>query len=169
VAHVAITSLAAVLTLRCWSLALRVPLPPSSQTARRRRAAWLLFLGAFVLMRYLPGLLGAATGERIPPEFLDSRTFYWSIFLLDLAGVVPAALIAAVAVLRRAPAGQHAYYAVVGWFALVPPSVAAMAAVMVVRDDPHASLGTLLLLSAASAAFAVPAVLAARQLTQARE
>ena len=35
----------------------------------------------------------------------------------------------------------------------VPPSVAAMAAVMVVRADPHASVPTLALLSVATAAF----------------
>lgn len=54
-------------------------------------------------------------------------------------------------------AGHRALYAVVGWFALVPPSVAAMAAVMWAKDDPNASLPTVLLLSAASVAFAAVA------------
>ena len=44
-------------------------------------------------------------------------------------------------------------YGVVGWFALVPPSVTAMAAVMLVRDDPHASVPTLLLLTAGTLGF----------------
>ena len=60
---------------------------------------------------------------------------------------------AAVALLRGTPAGHRALYGVVGWFALVPPSVTAMAAVMLVRDDPHASVPTLLLLAAATLAF----------------
>jgi hypothetical protein len=60
---------------------------------------------------------------------------------------------AAVGMLRGTPAGHRALYGVVGWFALVPPSVTAMAAVMLVRDDPHASVPTLLLLALATLAF----------------
>jgi non-ribosomal peptide synthetase component F len=44
-------------------------------------------------------------------------------------------------------------HAVVGWFALVPPSVAAMAVVMWARNDPHASVPTALMLSVVSVAF----------------
>ena len=68
-------------------------------------------------------------------EFADSPAFYWSIVLLDLGVVVPATLLAAAAVHRRQRLGQHAstcfsdilgnrldHYAVIGWFAMVPPS-----------------------------------------------
>jgi hypothetical protein len=53
----------------------------------------------------------------------------------------------------RAETGRRAVCAVVGWFALVPASVAAMGAVMVVRGDPHASVPTLVLVLVATGAF----------------
>ncbi len=50
--------------------------------------------------------------------------------LLDLGQMVPAATAAGVAVLRGSWRTVPAAHAVVGWFALVPPSGAAMALVM---------------------------------------
>jgi hypothetical protein len=60
---------------------------------------------------------------------------------------------AAVALLRGTEVGHRALYGVFGWFALVPPSVTAMAAVMLARDDPNASEGTLFLLGVATLVF----------------
>lgn len=162
VAHVAITSLAGILTLWSWSLSVRRPMPVSGIARRRRRALLLALLAGFVLLRYVPGLVGAVTGEPIPAEFLDARAFFWSIFLLDLGVVVPGVTLAALAMWRGAEVAERAYCAVLGWFVMVPPSVAAMAAVMVLRDDPYASVPTLVLLTVASVVFAVPAVLAVR-------
>ena len=68
------------------------------------------------------------------------------------------------ALLRGTPGGDRAAYGVLGWFALVPPSVAAMAFVMLVRDDPYASLSTTVLLTVASIVFAAVAVAAFRPL-----
>lgn len=45
-------------------------------------------IAGFVVLRYLPALLGALAERRIPEVFLDARTFCWSIFLLDLGAVV---------------------------------------------------------------------------------
>lgn len=162
--HIAIASLGTFVTVRCWSAAAAVPLPTAAGAQRLRRTAWLLFLAAFVLSRYVPALAGAATGARIPREFAGSSAFYWSIVLLDLGAVVPLTLLAAGVVARAGAASTHAHLAVSGWFAFVPPSVAAMAAVMVVKDDPNASVPTLVLLLAASAAFAYPLVPGLRRL-----
>jgi hypothetical protein len=106
-----------------------------------------------VLLRYSGAVVGAFTGAHLEGEFADERTFFWSIFLLDLGIVVPCTVAAGLALVRGAAVGQRALYAVVGWFALVPPSVAAMAVVMWARNDPHASVPTALMLSVVSLAF----------------
>ena len=103
-----------------------------------------------MLLRYLPLFVGSVTGAAIPREFASAPAFFWSIVVLDLGVVVPATVAAAVAALRGSSLAVPATHAVVGWFALVPPSVAAMAAAMVVRDDPYASVPTLVLLTVTS-------------------
>lgn len=151
--HVALFALSGGLALVAWSSAQRAPVPNVSVRQRRRLCLALLGLAAFVLLRYVPTFTGALTGEPIAAEFRDARTFFWSIVLLDLGVVVPVTAAAAVALFRGTGAGQRAVYGVVGWFALVPASVAAMAAVMLVRDDPHASPSTLVLLTVATVVF----------------
>jgi hypothetical protein len=151
--HVAITALSGGLALSAWSKAQRGPVPPLSVRSRRRLGLVLTGLAVFVLLRYLSALVGAVNHEPIAAEFRDARTFFWSIVLLDLGVVVPMTAAAAIGLLRGTPAGHRALYGVVSWFALVPPSVTAMAAVMLVRDDPHGSVPTLLLLVAATLAF----------------
>jgi hypothetical protein len=169
VGQVVITGLAGLLTVWTWTLTSLSPLPRSGPRRSHRRAVLLGALAGFVLLRYLPGLFGALTDQPIPEEFLDARSFYWSIFLLDLGVVVPWTALAAVAVWRGGPVAERAYLAVLAWFVLVPPSVAAMAAVMVARDDSNASVPDLALLSAVAVAFAVPAALALRTLVRARQ
>jgi hypothetical protein len=54
--------------------------------------------------------------------------------------------------------GRRALYAVTGWFALVPPSVTAMAVVMLAKGDPNASVATVVTLTVASLVFGAFAV-----------
>jgi hypothetical protein len=166
--HIGIASLAGALVLVAWQRAQGLPVPELTPTRRRRRALLLLGLAGFVLLRYVPAFVGAANGTQIAEEFRDARTFFWSIVLLDLGIVVPATVAAGVALLRGGAGGDRAAYAVLGWFALVPPSVAAMAIVMVVRDDPYASVSTALLLTVASLVFAAVAVAVFRPLLRPR-
>jgi hypothetical protein len=164
VLEVALASTGMLLTLWSWSMARALPAPPT--TPRRQRVLGLVLLGlaGFVVLRYLPGLVDTLGEAPIPTEFSDAPTFYWSIFLLDLAVVVPLTVAAGVAALRGTPAGVRAPYAVLGWFALVPPSVFAMAVVMVARDDPNASVPTTVLLGVASLVFGAAAALVLRRL-----
>ena len=151
--HIAVVALSGGLALLAWSEAQREPVPSIDPRRRRRLSLVLVALAAFVLLRYLPAFVGASGQDPIAAEFGDARTFFWSIVLLDLGVVVPMTVAAAVGLFRGSPAGHRALYGVVGWFTLVPPSVTAMAAVMLVRDDPHASIATLLLLAVATLAF----------------
>lgn len=154
--HVALFSVA--LGVAVWSFALGcwTGLPPLAAVSGRRWALVLAALAGIVALRYLPAILGSFTQTRIPAEFAASKTFYWSIVLLDLGVVVPATVVGAVVVWRGWAHARVAVAAVLGWFALVPPSVAAMAMVMSVREDPNASTSqTALLVVLAIVAVAV--------------
>lgn len=147
--HVAMFTLSVVVAVGAWTLGSRQPLPRLTDRRRRLYGVMLLLLAAFILSRYS----GAVTGGRLPAEFAEAHTFYWSIFLLDLGIVVPTTVAAGVGLLRGAPAAQPALYAVLLWYALVPPSVAAMSTTMVINGDPHASTGQAIVLSAVAVAF----------------
>jgi hypothetical protein len=135
----------------------------------RAHAVALGLLAAFVLSRYVGGLAAVTGDEPIPAEFSQEPTFYWSIFLLDLGIVLPATVGAAVAVWRGARTAAAALYGVVGWFALVPPSVASMGAVMLARDDPYAAPGQVAVLAIVALLFAAYAVVVFRSLFRPRE
>ena len=152
-AQLGIFVLSTALMLASWSLSRQVTLPPMRAAQATRSGVLLFALSAFVLLRYSGAVVGAFTGAHLPGEFADERTFFWSIFLLDLGIVVPCTVAAGVALVRHTAVGQRALYAVVGWFALVPPSVTAMAVVMWARNDPNASVPTAVMLSLASLAF----------------
>ena len=121
--------------------------------ASRRYALIPLGLALFVFSRYLPLFFGAASEEPLADEFAQDPAMYWSIVLLDLGVVVPAAIATAIGVYSRAARAADALYALLGWFVLVPISVAAMAVVMLANDDPNESLPTAVLLSVAAIVF----------------
>jgi hypothetical protein len=150
--HLVLTSLAGTLVLAAWALARAQPLPATPH--ERFRVAVLVGLAGFVVLRYVGTIAGAFRGDPLEAEFAESVTFYWSIVLLDLGVVVPAVIAAALALSRGSAVGRQGFVAAVGWFALVPPSVAAMAVAMFVRDDPNASAAQVVLLGVASLVFA---------------
>jgi hypothetical protein len=121
--------------------------------SERRHAVLPLLLAAFIVFRYMPALAAAIAGDRLTPEFRRDVSMYWSIVLLDLGIVVPATMASAIALFRRSSWGRKGLYGVVGWFALVPPSVAAMAIAMVVNDDPNAAVGQAIVLTIAAIVF----------------
>jgi hypothetical protein len=145
-AHVLLFSIALGVTIWSFGVGCRAGLAPFTPAAGRRWALVLVALAMVVALRYLPAVVGSFTQAEIPVEFADARSFYWSIVLLDLGVVVPASVIGAVTVWRRSLHARVVVAAVLGWFGLVPPSVAAMATVMWVRDDPNASPGQTVLL-----------------------
>jgi hypothetical protein len=63
----------------------------------------------------------------------------------------------------------RALYTVVGWFGLVGPAVAAMAIAMVADDDPNASTGNAVLMSALGLVFLVLALVVYRPLLRRRD
>jgi hypothetical protein len=120
-------------------------------------------LAAFVVSRWLPAFAGMVTNDPIPAAPPDV-TMYWSIFLLDLGLVVPAGVATGIGLLVGSRWANKALYGVVGWFALVPPSVAAMSIVKLLRGDPNAASGDTIVFVVVTLVFWVIAFLLFRPL-----
>jgi hypothetical protein len=146
---------AAAIGVAAWASVDATALPAMTPRVSRRYAYLALGLAAFVLSRYIPAFVGTIAGDPIPADALDDPTMHWLIVMLDLGVVVPATVAAAFGLLRGAVWAPKALYAIVGWFALVPPSVAAMALVMLARDDPHANVGQTAVFTIAAFVFLV--------------
>lgn len=164
VLHLGLFVLGMVVATGAWAMVSAGDLPAIGPTAARRRGIVLCLLAAFVVSRYLPALAGSWPEEPLPAEYAADPSMFWTILLLDLGIVVPALVATAVALFRGAATGHKAAYALLGWFALVPPSVAAMSVAMVAAGDPNASVGQMAIFIVAAVAFSAYALAAHRPL-----
>ena len=145
-------------------------LVPRTTTSDRRRSWVMVGLAAFIALgRSLPSALDLVSGQPSLPEYLDNPTAHLLIGTLDLGLVVPAALAAAIGLRVGARWGRTAAYALIGWFALVPGSVAAMSITMQINNDPNADPAMTALFVAAAFAFTAGALLLYRPLFRATE
>lgn len=167
--HLGLFILSGFVAIRAWSAVEAAGLPRMTNRVARRRAIVLIVLAVFITSRYAPALLGVWNSHAIAPEFAREPGMFWSILTLDLGVVVPVTLYASLALWRGSPTAPKLLYAVLGWFALVPPSVAAMAVVMVLNDDPHKSVASAGLFLAAAAVFGAYATRVLRPLLRGRE
>lgn len=137
-----------------WTEIDRTRLRPATAESDSRRS-WVMFgVAAFILLgRWLPFLLELTQGDPTSPDFTENPTSFLLIGLLDLGLVVPAALTAGIGLRLHASWSRTAAYAVIGWFALVPAAVAAMAIAMVANGDPAADTGTAVMFVAAAVVF----------------
>jgi hypothetical protein len=156
---------AGVALVGCWQATTAVR---TTERQQRRRGALLLGIAAFVVagMYLANGFLGALTdfpryvAERAATsEYDEHPTAYWLVATLDLGLVVPVTVAVGLALRRRREWASRAFYGVLGWFALVPGSVAAMALTMVARDDPAASTARAMLFTAVAVVLTALAVL----------
>ena len=122
------------LLLRAWTAVDAESLPGVS----RGWAAVTFLLAAFVVSRWLPAFAGMIGSASVPAASPD-LTMFWSIFMLDMGMIVPATIATGVALLLRERWAVKGLFGIIGWFALVPPSVAAMSIVKLVSADPLAS------------------------------
>jgi hypothetical protein len=123
-------------------------LPAASRLLRRVVGGALLLFTAFMILgRYLPALADAMSGNPASSEYLAAPTLFWTIALEDLGVVLPAVVAVGVGLLRGAGWAPKAQYAVVGWLALVPAAVAAMAIAMGIGHDPASSAAAAVLLT----------------------
>ncbi len=152
--HLALFLLATATIITAWNAIDRSLLVPDSAQSDRRRSWVLLAVVAFVFVgRWLTGLIALLGGNPVNSDYQENPTAYLLIGFLDLGIVVPAALVAAIGLRRHRSWARPAAYAMIGWFALVPAAVAAMAIVMTVNDDPNASTGATVMFVVAAAVF----------------
>jgi hypothetical protein len=151
--HLALLILSVALLITAWASVDARQLAPRS----RGWAIVVFLLAGFVVSRWLPAFTGMAVSDPVPAATPDV-TMYWSIFMLDLGFVVPAAVATGVGLLIGTAWARTALHGVIGWFALVPPSVAAMAIVKVVGGDPNAAVGDTVVFIVVSVIFWVVAV-----------
>jgi hypothetical protein len=158
--HITVMVLAIWVAITAWrSIGQRV-LPPDATRSDRRRSWVLVGLAAFIALgRWLPGMIDALRSQPTGTGYLDNPTAFWLVGLLDLGLVVPAAIATATALRRSSPWARQASYAVIGWFSLVPASVASMAITMQVNDDPLASTGNTVTMTIAGVVFTAAAAL----------
>jgi hypothetical protein len=128
-----------------------------------RRAWWLTrvllpVLGLAAFARYVPTLMDWMSSDPSDKVYLAGRNFGWAIALLDLGVFLPLTVCACVGVVRGRRWGKKALYAVVSWFGLVGPAVAAMAITMYVKDDPNGSAGNAAFMSVLGLTFLVLAL-----------
>jgi hypothetical protein len=125
-------------------------------------------LGFLAFFRYLPALADAMSSTPADEGYLAGPSFFWAIAMLDLGVFLPLTVVACVGLVRDAPWAQKALHAVVGWFGLVGPAVAAMAMAMYINDDPTGSAALALFMTGLGLAFALLAVVIYRPLFGAR-
>ncbi|MDX6302546.1 MAG: hypothetical protein QOF53_3760 [Nocardioidaceae bacterium] len=103
-----------------------------------------LLVGVFVLVGlHLPTYLDAVSCHPTTEGYLSSPTAFWLVKLMDLGITVAAAFTVGVGMLRRRAWARRPMLAIIGGYALLAVSVAAMAIVMSVQGDPDAFPGTL--------------------------
>lgn len=158
--HLGLFILSVLVFFLAWGQVDRAWLPPASRKADRRRS-WVVFgVAAFIALgRWLPGIADLMSGSPTVPDYLENPTAYLLVGFLDLGLVTLGSVTAGIGLRAGTRWAPVAAYAVIGWFALVPASVAAMSVTMMVNDDPLASATGTLLFVAAGLVFTVGAAL----------
>lgn len=100
----------------------------------------LLAVSAFlVLGLHLPTMLTAWSDPSGMTQYASSPTPFWLVKLMDLGIVVPVAVGTAVGLLRHAAWARRLTYPLLTGYTCLALAVAAMALVMILRNDPDAS------------------------------
>jgi hypothetical protein len=134
--------LAGAITIGVWTSIDAGRLPAVSRRLERSAAGALLLVATFLAVGlHLPMLPDALSDTPTRVEYVSSPTAFWLVKFMDLGILVPGALAVGVGLLKGRAWAREAVYAVLGGFALIGVSVASMAAVMLMRGDPDASVG----------------------------
>ena len=140
VLHLAVFVLGSWIALRSWGAIKALRFPPMNRRSRRVLGSLMIVVAGFVLVGlHLPTLIDAWRDQPERPEYLADPAVFWVVKLMDLGIVVPTLTAVGIGLVRGAGWAHKAAYGVLGWFAQLGSSVAAMAAVMQVNGDPAAS------------------------------
>ena len=161
--HLGLFILSLAVVVLAWLSIDEKALPNASRRSLTYTGVLLLAIALFLIIRYLP-VLAEIWGGNPTDEYLADPIAFWLISFMDLGVVVPAAAACGVALLRGLEEARKATYAVVAWFSLVGPAVAAMGFAMAINDDPHASWSGAMVFAVFGAAFAILAAVLFRPL-----
>lgn len=156
--HIALFVLALLVLLFSWNAVEDERLRPQSRPSDRVRAMVLFAVAGFILVgRWLPALVELVQGSPTLADFRENPTSFLLIGWIDLGVVVPAAIAGGIGLLRGSRWARKASYCVIGWFALVPASIAAMTITMQINGDPQANTTTMWVFTVAAAVFTLGA------------
>jgi hypothetical protein len=136
--YLALITLGWVLIVRTWPALVAMALVQPSTFTRRGLAAVLAILNVLFAVAW-SGSIAAVLGGSAGPEYQADPTLFWLVRTMDLAFVIPTALISGFGLLRGRAWATRLAYAVTAFQALEVAAVAAMAAAMTLRGDPAAS------------------------------
>jgi hypothetical protein len=151
--HLGLFILSCATAVLAWLSIETARLPRASRKWQRWTGILLLAVAGFLVMRYVPLL--DIWSDNPNDEYLDDPIALWLIAFMDLGIIMPAAVAAGLALLKGVEAARKPMYAIVAWFALVGPAVAAMGFAMVINDDPHASVASALTFALFGVVFAL--------------
>jgi len=152
--HLGLFVLSMMVVVMAWVAVDVTALPRSTRRSLTFTGTLLLAIAAFLVIRYLPPLVEIWDGSPTD-EYIADPIAFWLIAFMDLGLVVPAAVACGVSLLLGVEEARKPTYAVISWFALVGPAVAAMGFPMAINDDPNASLAGAAIFAVFGAAFAI--------------
>jgi hypothetical protein len=116
---------------------------PAPSRRVERLTGWVLVAVAtfLVLALHLPTMLLAWSDPAAMTEYSSAPTPFWLVKLMDLGIVVPVAVLTGVGLLRGADWARRVTSPFLTGYAVLGTSVLSMALVMLVNDDPDASVG----------------------------
>ena len=119
-----------------------LPVLPSSSPVNRLAGVTLLLTAAFVVVGiHLRSYVDALSARPTGAGYLADPTVFWLVKFMDLGLVTPAAVTVGIGMLSGRSWARRPAYAIVGGYALLGMSVAAMAVTMFLSGDPDGSLG----------------------------
>jgi len=136
-----------------WRILRAAPLPVLPAALRYTLAGWLVALGLLFAAAWA-GTIADVLRTGGTPAYRSDPNLFWLVRVMDLGFVIPAGLITAFGLLRRATWSTRVGYGLVGLQTLLSGAVAGMAVMMAARHDPEASRGLMVASLVSAAAFA---------------
>lgn len=128
------------------------PVPP--QDLRRTVAGIFIGVGGFFALAWAQQIRLVLSGSATA-EYAEAPTLFWTIKLLDFGFLIPALIATGVGLVRQHPMAIRAAYGLAPFTTCLAGSIAGMAIVMQVKDDPSAEFEMLAVAAPATIGLAL--------------